>query len=55
MAKAKGVLAGQMAGETISEGLFVLPGQGNSLAVTTGDGIVSFKRTGHWDFKRLKQ
>ena len=23
--------------------------------MTTGDGIVSFKRTGHWDFKRLKQ
>ncbi len=47
MAKAKGVLAGQMAGETISEGLFVLPGQGNSLAVTTGDGIVVLDASGH--------
>ena len=47
MAKAKGVLAGELAGETIGEGLFVLPGQGNSLAVTTGDGIIVLDASGH--------
>ncbi len=47
MAKAKGVLAGELAGETIGEGLFVLPGQGNSLAVTTDDGVIVLDASGH--------
>lgn len=47
MAKAKGVLAGELAGEVIGEGLFVLPGQGNSLAVTTDDGVIVLDASGH--------
>ncbi|WP_374659614.1 alkyl sulfatase dimerization domain-containing protein [Phenylobacterium sp.] len=47
MAKAKGVLMGELAGETVGEGLFVLPGQGNSLAIETGDGVVLLDASGH--------
>ncbi len=36
----RGVLSGELAGEVLGDGLYVLPGQGNSLAIETDAGVV---------------
>ena len=40
MAESRDILTGSLAGKTIGDGLIVLPGQGNSLAACTDDGVV---------------
>jgi alkyl sulfatase BDS1-like metallo-beta-lactamase superfamily hydrolase len=40
------ILVGEMAGKVIGDGLIVLPGQGNSLAAVTGDGVVLLDASG---------
>ena len=40
MTDSNDILVGNLAGKTIGDGLIVLPGQGNSLAASTDDGIV---------------
>ncbi|MCP5027004.1 MAG: MBL fold metallo-hydrolase [Actinomycetia bacterium] len=41
------ILSGMMAGQVIGEGLVVLPGQGNSLAVDTDAGVVVIDASGY--------
>ena len=44
--KAPDILVGELAGQTLGEGLVVLPGQGNSLAIETDDGTrIAIRRT----------
>ncbi len=38
--KSGGILSGELAGQELAEGIYVLPGQGNSLAIETDAGIV---------------
>ncbi len=40
MTDSNDILVGNLAGKTIGDGLIVLPGQGNSLAASTDDGVV---------------
>lgn len=41
------VLAGELAGQVLDEGIYVLPGQGNSLAIETDVGVVLVDASGH--------
>ena len=45
--KSGGVLAGELAGQVLADGIYVLPGQGNSLAIETDAGIVLIDASGH--------
>jgi alkyl sulfatase BDS1-like metallo-beta-lactamase superfamily hydrolase len=45
--KGQDILVGQLAGQTIGDGLVVLPGQGNSLAITTDAGVVVIDASGY--------
>ena len=38
--KSGGILSGELAGQELIEGVYVLPGQGNTLAIETDAGIV---------------
>ena len=40
------ILAGQLAGKVIGDGLVILPGQGNSLAASTDEGVVILDASG---------
>jgi uncharacterized sulfatase len=40
------ILTGELAGQVIGPGLIVLPGQGNTLAIETGDGVVIVDASG---------
>lgn len=40
------VLAGELAGQVLGPGLYVLPGQGNSIAIETGAGVVVLDASG---------
>lgn len=44
--KSRDILVGELAGQTIGEGLWVLPGQGNSLAMETDAGVVVLDASG---------
>lgn len=46
MSETERILTGQMSGRVIGDGLIVLPGQGNSLAAVTGDGVVVIDASG---------
>ena len=41
------ILVGELAGEVLGSGLVVLPGQGNTLAITTDDGVVIIDASGY--------
>lgn len=41
------ILVGELAGQTVGDGLWVLPGQGNSLAINTDAGIVVIDASGY--------
>ena len=45
--KKGGVLAGELAGQTLTDGIHVLPGQGNTLAIETDAGIVLVDASGY--------
>ena len=47
------VLTGQLAGQTIGDGLIVLPGQGNSLAAVTDAGVVVLDVSGNQHTKPM--
>jgi alkyl sulfatase BDS1-like metallo-beta-lactamase superfamily hydrolase len=42
----RGILVGELAGQVLGPGLFVLPGQGNSLAIETDAGVVVIDASG---------
>ncbi len=43
----RGVLSGELAGEVLAEGIYVLPGQGNTLAIETDNGVIIVDASGH--------
>lgn len=45
--KKGGVLAGELAGQELADGIYVLPGQGNTLAIETDAGIVLVDASGY--------
>lgn len=45
--KSGGILSGELAGQVLAEGIYVLPGQGNSLAIETDAGIVLVDASGY--------
>ena len=45
--KSGGILSGELAGHELAEGIYVLPGQGNTLAIETDAGIVLIDASGH--------
>ncbi len=45
--KSGGILAGELAGQELAEGVYVLPGQGNTLAIETDAGIVLIDASGY--------
>ena len=49
----KTILVGELAGRVIGEGLIVLPGQGNSLAIVTGDGVVVLDASSRLHARRM--
>jgi glyoxylase-like metal-dependent hydrolase (beta-lactamase superfamily II) len=53
MSETSKILVGLMSGKTIGDGLFVLPGQGNSLAVVTGEGVILLDASGHVHAPRM--
>ena len=40
------ILVGELAGQVLGPGLYVVPGQGNSLAIETDDGVVVLDASG---------
>jgi alkyl sulfatase BDS1-like metallo-beta-lactamase superfamily hydrolase len=45
--KRRGVLSGELAGEELADGIYVLPGQGNTLAIETDNGVIIVDASGH--------
>jgi alkyl sulfatase BDS1-like metallo-beta-lactamase superfamily hydrolase len=45
--KRRGVLSGELAGQMLAEGIYVLPGQGNTLAIETDNGVIIVDASGH--------
>ena len=45
--KRRGVLSGELAGQVLTDGIYVLPGQGNTLAIETDNGVVIVDASGH--------
>lgn len=43
----RGVLSGELAGQVLADGIRVLPGQGNTLAIETDTGVIIVDASGH--------
>lgn len=51
--KSGGILAGELSGQELAEGIYVLPGQGNTLAIETDAGLVLVDASGYGHVKGM--